>query len=326
MLSRRKKVGIEHNGAHDGIVAAMDVVKTYDMGSTKVEALKGINFAVQRGEMVGVMGPSGCGKTTLLNCLSGLDDVSSGVVTIEGENIADMGDKKRTTYRAKRMGFIFQVYNLLPVLSAVENVELPLLVANVRPGDARKKAMAALERVGLAQWADHRPAELSGGQRQRVTIARSLVNEPAIVWADEPTGALDSTSASDIMQLLKQLNQEQGLTIVLVTHDHGVGNMWARISRKAVAPLSPRTPIFLVRLCARHPSLGRGEFHNARVIWNIDEQHHDCDAGAIAAQPCSRNLGSSATPGVFSHGHAQYPTSQDAKLAHYRWPHAGHAH
>lgn len=231
MFTRKKKAGIEHNGAHDGIVAAMDVVKTYDMGSTKVEALKGINFAVQRGEMVGVMGPSGCGKTTLLNCLSGLDDVTSGIVTIESENIADMGDKKRTTYRAKRMGFIFQVYNLLPVLSAVENVELPLLVANVRPGEARKKATAALERVGLAQWANHRPAELSGGQRQRVTIARSLVNEPAIVWADEPTGALDSASASDIMQLLKNLNQEQGLTIVLVTHDHGVGNMCDRIVR-----------------------------------------------------------------------------------------------
>lgn len=231
MFSRKKRTPADSSDTGGAIVSAVDVVKTYDMGSTKVEALKGINFTVQRGEMVGVMGPSGCGKTTLLNCLSGLDDVTSGVVTIEGENIAEMGDKKRTTYRARRMGFIFQVYNLLPVLSAVENVELPLLVANVRPGDARKKAMAALERVGLAKWADHRPAELSGGQRQRVTIARSLVNEPAIVWADEPTGALDSASASDIMQLLKHLNREQGLTIVLVTHDHGVGNMCDRIVR-----------------------------------------------------------------------------------------------
>ena len=213
------------------IVSAIDVVKTYDTGSTKVEALKGINFTVQRGEMVGVMGPSGCGKTTLLNCLSGLDDVSSGVISIEGENIAKLGDKKRTTYRAKRMGFIFQVYNLLPVLTAVENVELPLLVADVKPAEARRMSMAALDRVGLAQWAGHRPAELSGGQRQRVTIARSLVNEPAIVWADEPTGALDSASATDIMQLMKRLNQEQGLTIVLVTHDHGVGNMCDRIVR-----------------------------------------------------------------------------------------------
>ncbi len=231
MFLRNRKPEPAAVANHTDIVSAIDVVKTYDTGSTQVEALKGINFTVQRGEMVGVMGPSGCGKTTLLNCLSGLDDVTSGVITIESENIAKLGDKKRTTYRAKRMGFIFQVYNLLPVLTAVENVELPLLVADVKPGEARRMALAALDRVGLAQWAGHRPAELSGGQRQRVTIARSLVNEPAIVWADEPTGALDSASASDIMQLMKQLNQEQGLTIVLVTHDHGVGNMCDRIVR-----------------------------------------------------------------------------------------------
>lgn len=231
MFSRRKEKTPQTNGHSDVIVEAQDVSKIYNTGSTELHALKGINFSVKRGEMVGVMGPSGCGKTTLLNCLSGLDDVTSGVISIEGENIADMGDKKRTRYRARRMGFVFQVYNLLPVLSAVENVELPLLVADVKPGEARERAMKALERVGLANWAGHRPAELSGGQRQRVTIARSLVNEPAIVWADEPTGALDSTSASDIMGLLKQLNQEQGLTIVLVTHDHGVGNMCDRIVR-----------------------------------------------------------------------------------------------
>lgn len=231
MFSRRKSELPVTNGQSDIIVEAQNVNKVYNTGSTQLKALKGINFSVKRGEMVGVMGPSGCGKTTLLNCLSGLDDVTSGVITIEGENIADMGDKKRTNYRARRMGFVFQVYNLLPVLSAVENVELPLLVANVKPAEARNRALAALERVGLKDWAGHRPAELSGGQRQRVTIARSLVNEPAIVWADEPTGALDSTSASDIMELLKQLNQEQGLTIVLVTHDHGVGNMCDRIVR-----------------------------------------------------------------------------------------------
>lgn len=231
MFSRRKSEAPATNGSSDVIVEAIDVTKVYNTGSTELQALKGINFSVKRGEMVGVMGPSGCGKTTLLNCLSGLDDVTRGTITIEGENIADMGDKKRTNYRARRMGFVFQVYNLLPVLSAVENVELPLLVANVKPAEARERAMKALERVGLANWASHRPAELSGGQRQRVTIARSLVNEPAIVWADEPTGALDSTSASDIMGLLKQLNQEQGLTIVLVTHDHGVGNMCDRIVR-----------------------------------------------------------------------------------------------
>lgn len=231
MFSRKKNQPTTPPADTGVIVAAQNVTKVYNTGSTELQALKGIDFTVQRGEMVGVMGPSGCGKTTLLNCLSGLDDVTSGVITIEGENIADMGDKKRTNYRARRMGFVFQVYNLLPVLSAVENVELPLLVADVKPKEARNRAMQALERVGLADWAGHRPAELSGGQRQRVTIARSLVNDPAIVWADEPTGALDSTSASDIMELLKQLNKEQGLTIVLVTHDHGVGNMCDRIVR-----------------------------------------------------------------------------------------------
>lgn len=231
MFSRKKSHNSHVESSADSIVGAKDVSKVYRTGSTELHALKGIDFSVKRGEMVGVMGPSGCGKTTLLNCLSGLDDVTDGVITIEGENIAEMSDKKRTRYRALRMGFVFQVYNLLPVLSAVENVELPLLVANVKPREARQKSLEALERVGLEPWANHRPAELSGGQRQRVTIARSLVNEPAIVWADEPTGALDSTSASDIMELLKELNQEQGLTIVLVTHDRGVGNMCDRIVR-----------------------------------------------------------------------------------------------
>jgi ABC-type lipoprotein export system ATPase subunit len=215
----------------DAIIAARDVVKTYDTGTMRVEALKGIDFEVARGEMVAVMGPSGCGKTTLLNTLSGLDSIDAGQIWLEGQNLADMSDKKRTDYRARRMGFIFQVYNLLPVLSSVENVELPLLVAGVRPAEARRLAMEALERVDLTQWANHRPAELSGGQRQRVTIARSLVNDPAIVWADEPTGALDSKTAQDIMDLLVQLNREHSLTIVLVTHDPNIGRQAHRIVR-----------------------------------------------------------------------------------------------
>lgn len=231
MFSRKSSAEAPANNSSGAIIAASNVVKSYDTGTNKVEALKGVDFVVQRGEMVGVMGPSGCGKTTLLNCLSGLDDVDSGVITIEGEDIATLNDKKRTNYRARRMGFIFQVYNLLPVLTAVENVELPLLVSNVKPGDARSRALKALASVGLEKWADHRPAELSGGQRQRVTVARSLVNEPAIVWADEPTGALDSAAATDVMSLLRELNETQGLTIVCVTHDRGVGNMCDRIVR-----------------------------------------------------------------------------------------------
>lgn len=225
----KKKMSVPPEVDENTIISANNVVKSYDTGTNKVQALKGITFEVRRGEMVGVMGPSGCGKTTLLNCLSGLDDVDSGTIFIEGENLAEMSDKKRTNYRARRMGFIFQVYNLLPVLSAVENVELPLLVSNVKSAEARTKSLEALERVGLRDWSGHRPAELSGGQRQRVTIARSLVNNPAIIWADEPTGALDSRSAGEIMDLLQKLNSDENLTIVLVTHDPGVGQRCHRI-------------------------------------------------------------------------------------------------
>lgn len=211
------------------MIAARGIVKTYDTGTSRVEALRGVDFMVARGEMVAVMGPSGCGKTTLLNCLSGLDGIDGGEVWLEGRDIAKLSDRRRTAMRAMRMGFIFQTYNLLPVLSAVENIELPLLVAGVRQRAARSRALSALDRVGLLEWAGHRPAELSGGQRQRVTIARALVNEPAIVWADEPTGALDSTTATDILHLLRKLNAQVGLTLVMVTHDPGVGEACDRI-------------------------------------------------------------------------------------------------
>jgi putative ABC transport system ATP-binding protein len=181
--------------------------------------------------MVAVMGPSGCGKTTLLNCMSGLDAVTGGFVRVDGVDLATMNDKKKTAYRARHMGFIFQTYNLLPVLSAVENVELPLVVSGVGSSEARKKALAALDRLGLVDRANNYPAQLSGGQRQRVTIARALVNEPAIVWADEPTGALDSTTANDIMRTMEELNKEQGQTFVIVTHDAGVGKRCHRTVR-----------------------------------------------------------------------------------------------
>jgi putative ABC transport system ATP-binding protein len=211
------------------IIRAEHVVKTYDTGTSKVQALRDVSLDITRGEMMAVMGPSGCGKTTLLNCLSGLDEVTSGQVWLESKDLAHMSDKQRTDYRARRMGFIFQVYNLLPVLNAVENVELPLLVSGKSSKESRELSLNALERVGLREWAKHRPAELSGGQRQRVTIARALVNDPAIVWADEPTGALDSKTADDIIGLMRELNQTAGLTLVLVTHDPGVGNRCDRI-------------------------------------------------------------------------------------------------
>src|SRR5579884_2871703 len=194
----------------DIAIEAVGLRKTYATGSAQVAALRGVDFAVSRGEMVAIMGPSGCGKTTLLNCLSGLDEFDAGEVRIAGTPLRDMSDNHKTEYRARQMGFVFQVYNLLPVLSAVENVELPLLMSGMPTGEARKRALAALELVGLVDWARHRPAEMSGGQSQRVTIARALVNNPAIVWADEPTGALDSEAANDIMDLMCRLNKEQG--------------------------------------------------------------------------------------------------------------------
>jgi putative ABC transport system ATP-binding protein len=214
---------------HGPIIQLRDLVKTYDTGAVQVQALRGVNLDVAKGEMLAIMGPSGCGKTTLLNCASGIDDPTAGDVLIEGTNIASMDDNTKTSYRAHRMGFIFQFYNLLPVLSAVENVELPLLVSGVKPSDARAKALAALARVGLEEWATHRPGELSGGQRQRVTIARALVNDPAIVWADEPTGDLDSKTADDIMSLMQELNREQQQTFVIVTHDPGIAARCHRI-------------------------------------------------------------------------------------------------
>jgi ABC-type lipoprotein export system ATPase subunit len=213
------------------MIRAENVVKTYATESERFMALKGIDFAVARGEMVAVMGPSGCGKTTLLNCLSGLDNIDSGSISLETVDLTKLSDRQRTDYRARRMGFIFQVYNLLPVLSAVENVELPLLVAGVRPKVARERAIEALKLVDLTERAKHRPAQLSGGQRQRVTVARALVTNPAIIWADEPTGALDSSTANDVMDLMRDLNQRSGLTFVIVTHDAGIGDRCDRIVR-----------------------------------------------------------------------------------------------
>jgi putative ABC transport system ATP-binding protein len=197
----------------------------------QVDALRGVNLSIPRGEMVAIMGPSGCGKTTLLNCLSGLDSITEGDVFIEGVSLKTMSDRQRTRYRARRMGFVFQFYNLLAVLTAAENVEMPLLLTGVSTGEARRRALDALDLVGLRQHADQRPGELSGGERQRVTIARALVNDPAIVWADEPTGDLDSTNAEEIINLMCRLNQERAVTFALVTHDISIGRRAHRIVR-----------------------------------------------------------------------------------------------
>jgi putative ABC transport system ATP-binding protein len=213
------------------IVEARGVSRTYSTGRVSVPALREVDLALEQGEMVAIMGPSGCGKTTLLNCLSGLDEIDAGDVIIEGTSLAAMSDRARTDYRARRMGFVFQFYNLIPVLTAVENVELPLLVARVGAAEARKRALEAMKLVGVDQRAEHVPDELSGGQRQRVTIARALVNDPAIVWADEPTGDLDSESADEIVALMRRLNEKRGLTFLIVTHDISVGRRTDRIVR-----------------------------------------------------------------------------------------------
>ena len=215
----------------DPIIHASEVVKTYRSRDVVVEALNSVSFAVQSGEMVAVMGPSGCGKTTLLNCLSGLYSIDSGDVSISGRLLRTMSDDALSEYRAKSMGFVFQAYNLLPVLTVQENVELPLILAGNSQKKSRDRATEKLNLVGLGDRIDHLPAELSGGQQQRVAIARALANDPSIVWADEPTGNLDSTNAGEIMELLTRLNKEQGQTFVLVTHSDEVGGMADRIVR-----------------------------------------------------------------------------------------------
>lgn len=214
---------------NETIIAARDVHKTYHSGAIEVHALRGITLSIEKGAMVAIMGPSGCGKTTLLNTISGLDEIDDGVVEVEGTVLHKMKDRARTAYRARRMGFVFQSLNLLPVINAVENVELPLLSVGVDGREARARALAALAQVGLEDRSDHRPSELSGGQRQRVAIARALVNRPAIVWADEPTGNLDTVTAGDVLTLMQRLNKEEGQTLVIVTHDPQIGALCDRI-------------------------------------------------------------------------------------------------
>lgn len=213
------------------VLEAKDVWKVYETAATRVEALRDVSVKINQGEMVAVMGPSGCGKTTLLNCLSGLDEVSVGEVFVEGVSIFEGDDKLRTKVRREQLGFIFQSFNLIPVLSALENVEMPLQLNSAEPNSKkiREKALQALDKVGLKEWASHRPAELSGGQQQRVTIARAYVHEPGLLLADEPTGNLDTETGNKILDLLVELNKELNITMLIVTHDKAVSKRCSRV-------------------------------------------------------------------------------------------------
>ena len=203
--------------------------KIYQSGSNKIEALREISLTIEAGEMVAIMGPSGCGKTTLLNCLSGLDELTAGEVFVEGISLTASDDKHRTNVRGRNLGFIFQSFNLIPVLTAVENVEMPLLLQGIPAKEARQCSLDALDLVGLKNWSTHRPMELSGGQRQRVTIARAFVHKPAVILGDEPTGNLDSRTSKEVMDLLFELNAERGTTLLVVTHDSEIAARCSRI-------------------------------------------------------------------------------------------------
>ena len=211
------------------MLTAKGLWKVYPMGESEVSALRGVSLEILSGEMLVITGPSGSGKTTLLNCLSTLDIVSSGEIHFEGMEISSISDSERTKIRGERMGFIFQQYQLLPVLSAVENVELPLLLLNTPADEARMKAMEALSLMGLSNRFSHKPSELSGGQQQRVAIARAIVHSPSILFADEPTGNLDSDTSDTVMRALEELNHKHGITLVVVTHDNAVSNRCGRV-------------------------------------------------------------------------------------------------
>ena len=212
------------------VIQTQDLTKIYQIGEVEVRALAGVSFSIDRGETVAIMGPSGSGKSTLMNLLGCLDRPTSGLYTLDGEGVAELDDDQLAGIRNRKVGFVFQSFNLLPRQTALAIVELPMRYAGIT-SERRDRAVAALEAVGLGDRMNHKPTELSGGQQQRVAIARSLVNNPAIIMADEPTGNLDSRSGAEIMELLLKLNRESGTTLIIVTHDPDVATQSRRIIR-----------------------------------------------------------------------------------------------
>jgi putative ABC transport system ATP-binding protein len=209
------------------MIELKDIVKTYHMGQIEIQALRGLSCRIEKGEMVAIMGPSGCGKSTLMNVMGCLDVPTSGSYSLDGVEVSKLSDSQLADVRNRKIGFVFQNFNLIPRTSAVDNVELPMLYGN--RSNSRKLAQEALERVGMSHRATHRPTELSGGEQQRVAIARALVNNPAIILADEPTGNLDSRSSLDIIAILEELNKKDGITVVVVTHEREIAAHTQRI-------------------------------------------------------------------------------------------------
>jgi putative ABC transport system ATP-binding protein len=222
----------------DWVIEARSLVKTYKMGEIEVNALRGVSFTIERGEVISIMGPSGSGKSTMMNTLGCLDRPTSGEYILDGESVGDMDDDQLASVRNRKVGFVFQSFNLLSRLTAVGNVELPLRYAGMTEG-RRARAQAALEAVGLKDRMNHRPYELSGGQQQRVAVARSLVNNPAIIMADEPTGNLDSKVGREIMNLLLNLNKDRGTTLIIVTHDPKIAEQTQRVIRLRDGEIDP---------------------------------------------------------------------------------------
>ncbi len=246
------------------LIELCDAGKVYDLGEVKVEALRGATLTIERGEYLALVGPSGSGKSTLMNILGCLDKPTSGSYQLDGQEVSELTRDARAQIRSRQIGFVFQNFNLLARTPAVENVELPLLYAPSRDGaNKRQRAVEALERVGVGDRLDHHPSQLSGGQQQRVAIARALVNEPSILLADEPTGNLDSRTSRDVMELFRELNEESGITIILVTHEQEV----ARYARRWIVlrdgAIVSDTDDFQTAMTALHPG-GLDEIEDAR--------------------------------------------------------------